>query len=169
MQVLYSIPFGQSISTLAVSHNGKWLSATLFGEQGEQKLIRFNIAELQNAKFKYEELFTTEDYNLTQFRFSQNDSLLIGSSYYTGVSNLWQLNLATKEFKLLSNIATGLFAPVQIAKDSLIALQFERDGMKPVKLGVEVLEDRSEERRVGKKTYKRNPQLAHISEIADSS
>lgn len=169
MKVLYSIPFGQSISNLAVSHNGKWLSATLFGEQGEQKLIRFNIAELENANFKYEELFTTEDYNLTQFRFSQNDSLLIGSSYYTGVSNLWQLNLATKEFKLLSNIATGLFAPVQIAKDSLIALQFERDGMKPVKLGVEVLEDANAIEFLGEKTYKRNPQLAHISEIADSS
>jgi hypothetical protein len=169
MKVIYSIPFGQSISNLAVSNNGKWLSATLFCEQGEQKLIRFNIAELENANFKYEELLTTEDYNLTHFRFSQNDSLLNGSSYYTGVSNLWQLNLNTKEFKLLSNTATGLFAPIQIAKDSLIALQFERDGMRPVKLGIGVLEDANAIEFLGEKAYKRNPQLAHISEIADSS
>lgn len=169
MHILYSIPFGKSISDLDVSHDGTKLSVTIFGNGGEQILALFNVADLENAIFSYENVLTVDDTNLSMFRFSQDDASLIGSSYYTGVSNLWSIDLSTKEFNLLSNTENGLFAPVEISRDSLLALEFKRDGMIPVKLKKEVIHDANAIDMLGQKAFNRNPQLAHISELRDSS
>ena len=90
-EVIYAFPFGVSVFDLDVSHDGKWISMTKQGDNGEHTLLLFSVEDLSNAKFQARELVTWEDSNLGQFRFSLDDKYLIGSSYYTGVSNLWQI------------------------------------------------------------------------------
>ena len=96
-EVIYAFPFGVSVFDVAISHDGQWLSMTRQGDNGEHSLLLFNTKELAQAVFDPVELLTWEDSNLGQFRFSLDDKYLIGSSYYTGVSNLWQINLETRE------------------------------------------------------------------------
>lgn len=124
-----------------ISHDGKWLSFTSQGDNGEHTLLLFNTEELAKAIFKPVKLVTWKDSNLGQFRFSLDDKYLIGSSYYTGVSNLWQINLETREMEMLTNTDIGLFAPLEITPGQLLALQFKRDGLQPVLLSREVVKD----------------------------
>lgn len=164
--IIYAFPFGQSIFDIDVSHNGNWLTATVSGLSGEQSIIRFDVNGLGNAQFKYDTLITSKEYNFGQFRFSEDDSCLVGSSYYTGVSNIWSFDIATKEFNLLSNTKTGLFAPYQFSKDSLYALQSGSNGMRPVKLARKVLHDANAIELLGQKTYERNKSdLEKLSEF----
>ena len=154
--IIYAFPFGVSVGDMDISHDGKLLSLTKQGDNGEQSLLLFNIEELAEANFHVEELVKWEDSNLGQFRFSLDDKYLIGSSYYTGISNLWQINIATREMELLSNTDIGLFAPLEIAPDRLIALEFERDGMRPVSLDRKVIEDANAIELYGQKAYENN-------------
>ncbi|MBQ7709484.1 MAG: hypothetical protein IJT74_06160 [Bacteroidales bacterium] len=155
-EIIYAFPFGVSVSDLDVSHDGKLLSLTKQGDNGEHTLLLFNTEELALANFHVEELVTWEDSNLGQFRFSLDDRYLIGSSYYTGVSNLWQINLETREMELLSNTDIGLFAPLETAPGKLLALEFERDGMRPVTLDRQVVEDANAIHLFGQIAYEKN-------------
>ena len=155
-EIIYAFPFGVSVSDMDVSHDGKLLSMVRQGDNGEHTLLLFRTEELANANFEVEELVTWEDSNLGQFRFSLDDRYLIGSSYYTGVSNLWQINLETREMDLLSNTEVGLFAPLEIAPGKLMALEFERDGMRPVTLSRAVVEDANAIELFGQKAYENN-------------
>jgi len=155
-EVIYAFPFGVSVFDVDVSHDGKYLSMTRQGDNGEHTLMLFNTEELAKAVFKPVELVTWEDSNLGQFRFSLDDQYLIGSSYYTGVSNLWQVNLATREMELLSNTDIGLFAPLEITPGKLLALEFERDGLRPVTLGRKVVEDANAITLYGHRAYENN-------------
>ena len=155
-EVIYAFPFGVSVGDLDVSHDGRFLSLTRQGDNGEHTLLLFNTEELADANFHVEELVRWEDSNLGQFRFSLDDRYLIGSSYYTGVSNLWQINLETREMELLSNTDIGLFAPLEIAPGQLLALAFERDGMRPVTLDRKVVEDANAITLYGQKAYENN-------------
>ena len=155
-EVIYAFPFGVSVSDMDISHDGKLLTMVKQGDNGEHTLLLFRTDDLDTANYSVEELLTWEDSNLGQFRFSLDDRYLIGSSYYTGVSNLWQLNLETREMDLLSNTEVGLFAPLEIAPDELIALEFERDGMRPVKLARQIVEDANAIELFGQKAYENN-------------
>ena len=155
-EVIYAFHFGVSVFDMDVSHDGRYISLTRSGANGEHTLLLLNLEELEQAVFKPVELLTWDDANLGQFRFSLDDRYLIGSSYYTGVSNLWQINLETRETELLSNTDIGLFAPLEISPDELLALQFERDGMRPVKLQRQVLHDANAITLYGQKAYENN-------------
>ena len=154
--IIYPFNFGQSVFDIDVSHDGRWLTATVSGLGGEQTLLRFDVEGLKNADFSCDTLMTAKDYNFGQFRFSEDDSCLVGSSYYTGVSNLWSYNNTNGDFNLLSNVETGLFAPYQYSSDSLFAFQFSADGMIPVKLKKEIIHDANAIKLLGQKAYEKN-------------
>ena len=164
-KILYPFPFGVSAFDIDVSHDGRMISVTTSGSHGEQSLLLFDVEGIENADFKATTLYSMEDSNLGQFRFAPGDSTMVGSSYYTGVSNLWELNIRTKELSLLTNTKTGLFSPVQVSADSLLALQFERNGMRPVSLRKEILHDANAVSMLGQQAYEQHSlELERLSE-----
>ena len=168
-EVIYAFPFGVSVFDSDISHDGKWLSFTSQGSNGEHTLLLFNTEELAKAVFKPVKLVTWRDSNLGQFRFSLDDKYLIGSSYYTGVSNLWQINIETREMEMLSNTDIGLFAPLEITPGQLLALQFKRDGLQPVLLSREVVKDANAVNLYGQLAYENNKEaLEQVGLLRDS-
>jgi len=157
-EILYSFPFGLSVFDLSVSHNGKKLTVTTSGDNGEQNLLYFDVDSMSQGKFNYETLYTLEDSNLGQFQFAPGDSVLVGSSYYTGVSNIWSLDIKSKEMNLLSNARIGLFSPVVKDDGTIYALEFERNGMKPVRFVPEVLHDANSVEMLGQRAYEKHSQ-----------
>ena len=155
-EIIYAYPFGVSVFDIDVSHDGKMLSVTSQGDNGEHKLWLFRTDDLDNAKFAPELLASFDDCNLGQFRFSLDDKYLIGSSYYTGVSNLWQVDIATHEMEMLSNTDIGLFAPLETEPGKLLALEFKRDGMQPVMLDRKVVTDANAVTLYGQRAYENN-------------
>lgn len=160
---MFTTEFGRSLLDLAVSNNGDKISATLTGVRGEQLLIMFDTESLERGASTYQTLYKSEDNTLTQFRFSSDDEYLIGTSYYTGVSNVWRLSLADKRFELLSNVETGFFAPQQISEDSLFVLKFRRNGMQPGIIPMKVLDDANAIAYLGNEVVEKSPQVMRYS------
>lgn len=163
--LLYSFAFGQSVSDLTISSKGDYLLAQLTKPNGNNTIIRFSIKGLSEADLRYEEVMEIDNVSLNNFSFAQSDSTLIGSSNYTGVSNIWSIDLATKDMKLLTNVPTGIYCPIEYKKDSLIALNYEADGLRPVKFEKKELEDASAITLLGQKAFDNFPQLRDLSQI----
>lgn len=172
LDVLYRFQFGISVSDLDVSHDGTRLVMTLVGLKGEHSLIMFNTADLDDANYNYRTLHKLNDSNLTQFRFSQDDKKLVGTSYYTGVANLWEIDLDeqkdttdTCEPLLLSNVRTGLFAPYLMNDGTIYAYEFTHNGMLPVNLRRGIVRDCNAVEMLGQKTYEANPGLGALKTL----
>ena len=56
--------------------------------------------------------------------FSRDGRYLYGSSYYTGVSNIFRYEVATGEVEAVSNAETGFFRPVPLADGRLLVLTY---------------------------------------------
>jgi len=156
---IYTAPFGKTFFDLSISNKGDKLCASLSGIKGEQSVIFWNIDELEQGKTNYETVYSLDDNTLTQFKFSADDQYLIGTSYYTGVSNVWKIKLDGSSFELLSNTETGLFMPLQFDKDSLLVLKFSRDGMIPGTIPINVIEDANSINYMGNLVHQKNPEV----------
>lgn len=170
--VLYTFKFGVSVTDLDVSHDGSKLAMTTVGTRGEQQLILFNVDDLRNAKFTYTTLYKHDDSNLMQFRFAQDDRTLVGCSYYTGVSNLWEVPVADHtvpedSVRLLSNVEIGLFAPYKMNDGTIYAFEFTRNGMMPVSLQYKPIDDCNAVEMLGQKAYEANPQIADLATLKE--
>lgn len=160
---MFTAPFGKVIFDIDISHDGKKLSASLSGVKGEQSLILFNIEKLEQGLSSFTTVWSLDDNTLTQFKFSTNNTDLIGTSYYTGVSNVWRIRPDKQKFELLSNTETGFFMPLQLNEDSLLVLKFHRDGMTPGVIPVSVLEDANAINYLGNKVHQKHPQVEEWS------
>lgn len=156
---IYTAPLGKTFFDLAISNKGDRLSASLSGLNGEQSLILFEISELEQGNNRYKTIYTYPDNTLTQFKFSANDKDLIGTSYYTGVSNVWRINIDNPEPELLSNVETGMFMPLQLNSDSLLVLKFTRDGMIPGTMPIRVIHDANSINYLGNNIHQQYPQV----------
>lgn len=71
--------------------------------------------------------------------------------------------------EMLTNVETGMFAPLEYQPGQLIALEFERDGMCPVKLERSPVADASAIRLYGQRAYDNNRQaLEQVGLLRDS-
>lgn len=164
-ELIYSFPFGVSVSDLDVSHDGEKILMAVLGKKGEHSLIMFNNSDIENGDLNYKTLLTLDDSNLSQFRFSADDSKLVGFSYYTGVPDIWSLDLESGEFDLLSNVQTGLFAPYLSSDGTVYALEYRSEGMVPVTFDYKILKDANSVDFLGQKAFEANPVLAELSTL----
>lgn len=167
--VIYTFKFGVSVTDLDVSRDGSMLTMTVVGAKGENSIIMFNVDDLDNADYSYRTLLTLADSNLSQFRFSPDGTMLIGCSYYTGVSNVWAVGIDDGRMRLLSNTRTGLFAPYLMASDTVYAMQFSRDGLTPVRFPYKEITDCNSVDFLGQKAYEANPQTASFGTLGSGA
>ena len=163
MEIMYAAPFGTTLFDLDISPDGGQLSASITGIRGEQELGLFDIKTLESGNQIYRSLYKLEDNTLTQFKFSLDGTHLIGTSYYTGVSNVWRINIENPELELMTNTETGFFMPLQYSSDSLFVLRFFRDGMKPGLIPIKILNEANAIEFLGHQTVERNPVLEEWS------
>ncbi len=154
---VYTAEFGKVLFDLDISRSGRYLSASLSGIRGEQSLVLFDLEALDKGKKGYQLLHHLEDNTLTQFKFSDDERFLYGTSYYTGVSNIWRFDRETGDFSLLSNNSTGFFMPLQVDPDSLLVLQFRRDGMLPGTIPIRVTGDANPVEYLGNLIHRKYP------------
>ena len=65
------------------------------------------------------------------FVFSPDGRYLYGSSYYTGISNIFRYEISTQELEAVSNAETGFFRPIPLADGSLLIYEFTGTGFVP--------------------------------------
>jgi hypothetical protein len=77
------------------------------------------------------------------FVFSKDGRYLYGSSYYTGVSNIFRYELATEDLSAVSNAETGFFRPLPVQDSELIVLRYKASGFVPTVIDAKPTEDLS--------------------------
>ncbi len=156
---IYHLPFGNNLFDLDVSPDGKYLSATMADVNGKQKLILFNLQDLNQGKTDYTVLYEFEDNDAANFIFSKDGKYMYGTSFYTGVSNVFRINLESKSSELISNTDVGFFRPCEISPDSLLVYSYTHKGLIPGIIPVHPINDANAIGYLGQEVFKRNPEL----------
>ncbi|HRJ28455.1 MAG TPA: hypothetical protein PLV21_06860 [Cyclobacteriaceae bacterium] len=159
-QQKYTLPYGQDIFDIDVSPDGKKLSAAVSDYKGNQSLLIYNLDSLLLNKVSVDTVFNFEVSSPQGFRFTEDGQYLYGSSYYTGVSNIFKVDLTdSMRISAMSNAVTGFFRPLKISDDKLFAFSFTSDGFQPVYVPNTPLEDVSTIEFLGNETITKHPAL----------
>ncbi len=133
---IYSFDYGNDLYSIDVSPNGKYLAGSLSHINGNQLLVKFNVNDLMIGKFNFDTLFDFESSIPGNFIFSDDNNTLYGTSYYSGVSNVYKYDLSKKDIEILTNCPTGFFRPMPVNKDSLFVIKYTSEGFQPGMIGI---------------------------------
>jgi len=140
-QRIVSLPYGTVIYDLDVSADGLQIAAS-FGEiSGRQEVRVFNAAQVLAGEMTPVARFDFGTAVPNNFVFSPDGRYLYGSSYYTGVSNIFRYDLQEKKLDAVTNAETGFFRPVPLGGDSLIVFRYSGEGFVPARIDARPLED----------------------------
>ena len=126
---------------LDVSADGSLLSMSIGTIDGKQFLNVFRRADLEAGKV---EPMARSDFGQAipeGFVFTRDGRYLYGSSYFTGVSNIFRFEPATGELEAVSNAETGFFRPIPMADGTLIVQEYTGDGFAPTIIDPKPLDD----------------------------
>ncbi len=166
---IYSIPYGDSFFSLDISPDGKYLTGTMSDPTGRQQLVAYNIKDLLNGKTDHRVIYEFEENSSADFRFSLDGKFMYGTSYYTGVSNIFRIEFETGEMSAVTNTEKGFFRPLDLGGDSLFAWEYEAKGMRPCIIKKQEIYDIKPIEYLGQKIFAANPQLEHWSLSAPSA
>ena len=157
--LVYTFPYGTIVYDLDISPTGDLLSGSFGDIEGQQSLKIFRREDLLAGSI---DEFGSFDFGLAVpegFVFSPDGKYLFGSSYYTGVSNIYRYELETGELEAVSNTETGFFRPIPVDNESLIVFNYTGSGFVPAKIEAEPIEDIAAVTFLGSETIKKHPQL----------
>jgi len=156
-KAIHTFPWEHVPSDLDVSPDGRLLSATMSDDKGEQFLRVWELEKLLAGDTKPLSEFRFGQSVPESFVFSPDGRYLYGSSYYTGVSNIFQYTVATGAIAAVSNAETGLFRPAPLADGRLVVLDYTGDGFVPVVIDPRPLEDVSAIKFLGAEVAEKHP------------
>ena len=142
---------------LDISPDGRLLSASVSEVSSEQFMRVWEIARIQAGDMKPLSEFRFGQSIPESFAFSPDGRHLYGSSYYTGVSNIFRYEVATGAVEAVSNAETGYFRPVPLADGRLIVLEYTGKGFVPTIIEPKPLKDLSAIRFLGAEVAAKHP------------
>ncbi|RPI20960.1 MAG: hypothetical protein EHM61_25885 [Acidobacteria bacterium] len=154
---IHTWPYGQCIYDLAVSPDGKRLVAAQTEIGGKQSLIKLEIEDLMAKRPKSESLSEFDTSSPANFVFSSDGRYLFGSSYYSGISNIYRYDFQTKETQIFSNADTGFFRPVPIGSDKLLIFCYTSQGFEPGIIPIEPANNVNAIRFLGQEVVEKHP------------
>jgi hypothetical protein len=154
---LVELPYGRDMYDLDISPDGTYLAASVIEISGHQHLVRMETAKLIEGKSSFEELYEFENNAPSNFIFSADGRYLTGTSYYTGVSNIFRYDIVARKMEALSNTDNGFFRPLAYTSDSLITFRYTGKGFHPVIIPVVPTEDISAVQYLGQQVVEKYP------------
>ncbi len=136
-----TFPYEFVPSDLDISPDGRLLSASMSEVNGDQFLRVWELAKLLAGDTKPLTEFRFGQSVPESFVFSKDGRYLYGSSYYTGVSNIFRYEVATGDVEAVSNAESGFFRPVPLADGRLVVLTYTGDGFVPATIEPSPIED----------------------------
>ncbi|MGA9575806.1 MAG: hypothetical protein WBS20_17830, partial [Lysobacterales bacterium] len=156
---VHSWPYGEVAYEMDISPDGSMLSLSLGEIDATQYLRVYRTDDLLQKKVE-----SIAEYNfLTSapegFVFSPDGRYLFGSSFLTGVSNIFRFDIETGEMEAVSNAETGFFRPIPREDGSLVVFEFTGQGFIPTVIDPVPLEDLSAIDFLGNEVVKKHPVL----------
>jgi hypothetical protein len=155
----HDFEYGADLFDIDVSPDGKYLTGALADLSGRQKLVRFEVAKLTGGDASFEVLHDFEYNTPGNFVYSPDGHYIYGSSYYTGVSNLFRYDNQTGKMDVISNAETGLFRPLPLPDGALIAFEYTSKGFVPARVPDRPLNDVTAIKYFGMATLEKYPVL----------
>jgi hypothetical protein len=150
-------PYGTVVYDLDVSPDGGRVSAS-FGEiTGQQDVRVFDASALLRGETAPIARFDFGPSVPSGFTFSPDGRYLFGSSYYTGVSNIFRYDLASKKVDAVSNTDVGFFRPIPISDDALYVFRYSGAGFVPAEIAPKPLDDVSAITFLGERLAEEHP------------
>ena len=157
---ILKLDYSKDVINLDMSPDGNHLVASYITESGHQRLISFETEKLLKGDGSFDILFDDPKNAPESFVFSDDGKFLFGTSFFTGVSNVWRYDIAKKKMELVTNCETGFFRPVPISDDSLVVFRYTGKGFAPVLISVHPLEDVNAIRYFGNEFFEKYPTVA---------
>jgi hypothetical protein len=157
---VHTFKYGQVPFDMDISADGTKLSAS-FGEiNGTQSVRVWDLASLSPDSEPVEVArLDMPPATPEGFTFAPDGKSLYGTSYYTGVSNVYRFDLGTQKFDALSNASTGFFRPMIQPDGSIIAYEYSGQGLQPVRFQPEVKQDLGNVEFLGTRVIEERPEL----------
>lgn len=154
-----TLPYGQVLYDLDISPDGRLLSASFGEPNGQQSLRVFEIDSLLEGNAEALRRFDFGQAVPESFVFSPDGRYLYGSSYYTGISNIFRFEVATGDLEAVSNAESGFFRPLPVDDERLIVLRYTGQGFLPTYIEPEPLDDVSNISFLGTEIIRKYPEL----------
>ena len=158
-QRVFSFPYGRDLYDLGISRDGAHLVASLGEINGRHSLRLFDLPALAGGDTASRALFDFGSSVPASFVFSDDGRYAYGSSYYTGVSNIFRYDLAADSMDVVSNCETGFFRPVPLGGDSLAVFRYGGEGFVPAVIQSRPLSDVSAITFFGQQVVEKHPVL----------
>jgi hypothetical protein len=128
---VHTFPYGVVPYDLDISPDGRLLSASVAEVNGDQFLRVWELAKVRAGDLK-----PLSEHSFGQsvpegFVFSRDGRYLYGSSYYTGVSNIFRYEVANGEVEAVTNAGPGYFRPAPLADGRLAVFTYTGQGFVP--------------------------------------
>jgi hypothetical protein len=140
-QDIYTFPYEFVPYDLDISPDGRLLSASMSEVNADQFLRVWELNKILRGDVKPLSEFRFGQSVPESFVFSGDGRYLYGSSYYTGVSNIFRYEVATGAVDAVSNAETGFFRPVPLADGRLVVLTYTGEGFVPAIIEPHPIED----------------------------
>jgi len=154
-----TLPYGTDLFDLDVASDGSSLIASMSDISGRQLLVRMDIAAALAGDTTHQVLYEFGDWSPSNFVFSPDGKYLFGSSYYSGVSNIFRYDLGRQVMQPLSNAETGFFKPVPLSADSVFVFEYTGRGFLPALIPNVVPDSLSAIRFLGNEIAERRPEV----------
>jgi hypothetical protein len=146
---VHVFPYGEVAFDLDVSPDGQLVSTSVAGPgptPGSPQVMQVRV-------MRTEALLADDATPVRQFEFgtavpegfvfSKDSRYLYGSSYYTGVSNIYRYEIATSRLEAMSNAAVGFFRPLPLDDGRLVVFSYTSKGFMPATIPAQTTEDLS--------------------------
>ena len=156
---IFTFPYGRDVYDLDISPDGKQIAMSMGEITGRHSLRLLPLAALARGDTASRTLFDFRNWIPTSFVFSPDGRFLFGSSYYTGVSNIFRYDLAADSMDVVTNAETGFFRPVPERGDSLVVFRYAAGGFVPARIEARPLTDVSAITYFGQQLVEKHPEL----------
>ena len=155
---ILTLEYGKDLFDIDISPDGKYLTGSFLEISGRQTLVRMEIEKLLEGNGDYEVVMEFDNNTSPEgFVFSPDGRYLFGTSYYTGVSNVFRYDLQTGKSDALTNAETGFFLPLPLSNDSLLVFSYTGQGFVPVVIANQPCDDVSAVRYLGQEIVDKYP------------
>jgi hypothetical protein len=152
--------YGEIIFDLDVSPDGELISASYGTVDGKQSVKVWKRSDLEQGDA--DDPVTTLVLSPSvpeNFTFTPDGKALLGNSYYTGVSNVFRLDIATGKYDVLTNAATGFFRPQLRPDGSLLVYDYTGEGFNPSIVQPQARQDLATIKFLGTQVVNARPEL----------
>jgi hypothetical protein len=154
---IVDFPYEHVPYDLDISPDGKLLSASIGEVNGDQFLRVWDVGKALGGDLAPVSEFRFGQSVPESFVFSPDGKHLFGSSYYTGVSNIFRYEVASGKVDAVSNAESGLFRPVPLGDGKLLVLSYTAAGFVPAVIDAKPIESVSAIKFLGAEVVNKHP------------